>query len=128
MEGLTRPYWSFCLYVDITQRPGKRAHHVFDLDSRRQYTHVNCIRQCPVPTWRVVQQRNRPGNRVLSGCQVLILPDPPSPVNLAVVQEEHRVAGGSEEVAAGVATDGEVAARVDAVEAGGKVALHGGLE
>ena len=45
-----------------------------------------------------------------------------------MVQEEHRVAGGSEEVAAGVATDGEVAARVDAVEAGGKVALHGGLE
>jgi len=49
-----------CLNVGITQRPGKRAHHVLDLDRRRKYAHIKHICQCTVPAWRIAQQCNRP--------------------------------------------------------------------
>jgi hypothetical protein len=42
-----------CLNVGITQRPGKRAHHVLDLDRRRKYAHINHICQRTIPAWRI---------------------------------------------------------------------------
>jgi hypothetical protein len=56
------------------------------------------------------------------------LPDPPSAINLAVVKEECWVSWRGEDVSTWVATDGEVTSCVDAIEAGGKVTLHGSLE
>lgn len=57
-----------------------------------------------------------------------VLPDPPGPVDLAVVQPEQRVVGAVEDVAAGVAAPREVAGRVQAQVVVGEVALQPVLE
>ena len=116
------------LYVDITQRPGLGTHDILDLHRRRIDPHDNQIAQRPVPARRVVKQRDGTGDGVRAGREVLVLPDPPRAVDLGVVEPEHGVARRGEQVAARVAADGEVAARVDAVEARREVALHAVLE
>ena len=53
-----------------------------------------------------------------------VLPDPVGAIDLCVVEVEGWVAGRGEDVAAGVAAEGEVPGGVDAVETGAEVALH----
>jgi len=59
---------------------------------------------------------------------VLVLPDPPDAVDLAVVDPEGRVTRAGKDVTGRVALEGEVAASVNAILALGKVTLHDVLE
>ncbi len=106
----------------------KGVHSVLDLDVDGVDTEGDIVLQSSVTAGRVVIQGDGTGDGVLPIGQVLVLPDPPSSVNLRVVKEESWVSRRSEDISAWVATNGEVATRVDPVEAGSKVALHVGLE
>lgn len=95
---ITRLY--IYLGISVTERATERAHGIRDPDTRRIDTELNDILQGSVCRWREVEHRVGASNGVLAGLEILVLPDPPSAVDLGVVQEEVRVAGGSEEISA----------------------------
>lgn len=102
----------------ITKLPPPRTQHrpQRDLFPRREFPQIDFIPPPGFRTRRVIQQRARARNRALAMLRVPGLPDRPQPVELRVVQEEHGVAGGGEEIGH-VAADGVVPARVQAQHA-----------
>lgn len=106
------------LKVHITKRPSHRAHQILNLPLLRSHiTKLNHILQRTVRTRRVVQERPCARNSVISELALVrrqFLPNPPHAVDVGVVQVESRVARGCEDVVTGVATEGVVAAAVDA--------------
>lgn len=141
--------------ISIAKPLPQRTHRIRDLYLRRQDSEIKHIVQSGVRRRREVEEGVCPRESVLTRFQVLVLPDPPCPVDLRVVQEEVGVAGGGEEVAAclegvslpvgdfvlwfahiwggmekltGIAADPEVTAGVHAEVVVGEVALHFHLE
>jgi len=119
---------SISLDIYIAERSRERVHRSPDLNAWCIDSELDDILQCSGSAgWRVVQCDGS-GDGILSVLEVLVLPDPPGAVDLCVVEEEGRVAGGREDVSAWVAADCEMSAGVHAVEAACEVALHPSLE
>ena len=106
------------LEVDVTERSCSGAQQVLDLKWRASgKANVDEVVDGGVGAGRVVQERPGAGDRrgplgAVLGRQKL--PNPPDAVDHGVVEVEGRVAGGHEEVAAGIASHGVVATAVDA--------------
>lgn len=88
------------LYIGVAELIAPRAHDIPNPDRRRINTNINQILKGRVVRRRVVENRVGASDGVLTGLQVLVLPDPPGAVDLRVVEEEVGVAGRGEEVAA----------------------------
>jgi hypothetical protein len=86
--------------ISIAKLIAKRAHRIPHRNLRRKHAKIKQVIESSVRGPRRVEEAGRAGHGVLAGLQVLVLPDPPGAVDLCVVQEEVRVAGGGEEVAA----------------------------
>lgn len=114
----------------IAPRKPHRARRLRNRHRRAQHAHVQHIVQRPERTRRRTRvlgpevARHDVGPR--RGVQVL--PDPPHPVNLPMMQPKHGVPGADVEVAGRVARDGEVAPAVHAQVPHAPVALHVVLE
>lgn len=116
------------LDIDIAQWSRKRVHQLRNRQRLRIDAQIHDILQSTITTRRVVVQRDSAANRILSVLDILHLPQPPSAVNLCMVHVESWVTRRGEDVARGISAHDEVPCGVHAVEAGGKVALHDGLE
>jgi len=77
--------------IDITQRSVQGVHDIPNLDLVCKLPQVNNIVERSVSARRAVEQCEGSGNRVQAVLRVLALPDPPSTVNLRMVQEEEWV-------------------------------------
>lgn len=105
------------LQVDVAH---ERALRIDNLSNRRapaRSAHLQPIIERAKRRRRVVEHEDAAANGILPRPQILVLPDPPRAIDLCVVQPEHRVTWGDEEVSAGVAADGVVTGGMDAVEA-----------
>lgn len=121
------------LQVDVAQKLALGIHHLADRGTLANNTHVHPVIESTKRQRGVVEDVDASRNSVLARLQVLVLPDPPGAIDLSVVQPEHRVSGGDEEISTWVTADGVVATGVDTVEAveeGCAVndTLHGVLE
>jgi hypothetical protein len=116
------------LNINITKRTRHGIHRIRNRNPWRVNPECNNILQRPIPTRGRIIQRNRPANRIPPILNILTLPYPPRAIDLSMMEPEHRVPGAGEDVSAGVATEREMPASVDAVEARGEIALHEGLE
>ena len=74
--------------VDVAERTSERRHGSSDRDARCIHTKINEVIQSTVPTWRVIVQRDRSRDGVLSVLDVLVLPDPPSAIDLSMMKPE----------------------------------------
>lgn len=120
--------WSL---IHIAKRPPRepnRARSFSYCHRRPEDAHIKDILERPVAARRLVLHGARPSHHAGPRIRVEVLPDPPRPVDLPVVQPKDRVAGADVEVASRVARDGEVAPAVDAVVARLRVPLHARLE
>lgn len=78
------------LYVNVAEWACDCSHSVLNLDARCIDAQLDDVLQSAVPTRRAVVEREGPRDGVLSGLDILVLPDPPRAVDLAVVKEEPR--------------------------------------
>lgn len=76
----------------------------------------------------ITRHMRLPRNSILPRRQILILPDPPDPINTSMVQPERRVSSAREEITSRVTTDSEVAPGVHPEDALSKYTLHVILE
>lgn len=121
------------LQVDVAHKLALGIHHLANRGALSASTHLQPVIESAKRQRWVVEEVDASSNGVLASLQVLVLPDPPGAIDLSVVQPEHGVSGGDEEVSTGVATDGVVTTSVDteeAVEEGHAVndTLHSVLE
>lgn len=117
------------LHVDVAVGPGDGADVVAQRRGRRVEAEVHEVVDGGVGARRLVEDGAGAGDLEGAGGGVAqVLPDPPGPVDLAVVQPEERVVGAVEDVAARVAAPGEVPGRVQAEVAVREVALQPVLE
>jgi hypothetical protein len=114
--------------INVAELIANRAHSITNLDLRREDAQVDNIVERGVGGRRRIEHRVRTGDRILASLQILVLPDPPGTIDLAVVQEEPRVTGRREEISTRVTTDPEVTTGMHAKVAVRKVALHFVLE
>ena len=116
------------LCVNVAELITDRAHSVPNLDLRCEDTQVDIVIERGVRGRRGVKHSVCACDSVLAFLKILVLPDPPRTIDLAVVQEEPGVAGRCEEVSARVTSDPEVTTSVHAKVAGCEVTLHPVLE
>lgn len=121
------------LQVDVAHESVLGIHHLANGGALANSTHIHPVVKGTKRQRWVVEDVDATGNGVLTVLQVLVLPDPPGTVDLSVVEPEHGVSGGDEEISTWVTTNGVVTTGVDTVEAieeGGTVndTLHGILE
>lgn len=114
--------------IPIAKPPPKRTHRIPQPNRRRIHPQIHQILQRRIPTRRQIIKRNRISHYIRPPLRITILPNPPRPINICVMEVEERIPWASEEVSARVAADPEVAGRVHADVVGGEIALHGGLE
>ena len=90
------------LHIDIAERPTKRAHRILNRNIPKRIlkhrTQRQRIIQRTLPTRRVVLERDSTINRISPVLEILVLPDPPSSVNLGVVLPEVWIGWGVVEV------------------------------
>lgn len=105
------------LQVDVAHKLALGIHHIADSGAFANNAHIQpVIERAKWQRW-VVEEVDASANGILARRQVLVLPDPPGAVDLSVVQPEHGVSRGDEEISTGVTTDGVVPTGVDAEEA-----------
>lgn len=105
------------LQVDVAHELALGVHHVANRGALSASTHVQPVIESSKRQRWVVEEVDASANGVLARLQVLVLPHPPGAVDLSVVQPEHGVSGGDEEISTWVTTDGVVSTGVDTEEA-----------
>ena len=116
------------LHINVAERSSLCRHHGTDGSIRTIDAQGNGILKCSISAWRAVVQGDGSSNGVLSVLDILILPDPPSTIDLSVVNPECWVSWRNEDISTWVTTNGEVTGSVHAVESGCEVSLHDGLK
>jgi hypothetical protein len=114
--------------VDIAELVASCAHSISNPDRRRVDTKVDKIVKRGVSRWGEVENGVCTSNSVLAILQVLVLPDPPSSIDLSVVQEEVWVTRRGIEVTARIASNPKVTTSVYAKVTRWKITLHPVLE
>jgi hypothetical protein len=122
------PHQLLRLYVDVAEWTSGCAHKIPDRGIRSINTNADNIIKRSVSARWVVLEGDGTTNSVLSVLDVLVLPNPPGPVNLSVVEEEDRVSWGGEDISSWVTSADEVTSGVNTVLTVGKVSLHDSLE
>lgn len=112
------------LLIGIAERSIDRANQLLDLPLLPvdvEHLQINLVLQRLLPA--TAKHACSSSDDLLSLGEILYLPDVPGAINHGVVKPERRVTRRDVEIRAGIARDGEVAARVDAVRG-----LHRRLE
>lgn len=128
---MTLAYTLARLQVDVAERTRQGAHQVLDLAGLASPAKVDIVLKGGGVAGRDVEEgicAHEGRLAVLALLGVQHLPDPPHAVDHGVMQVECRVTGGGEDIVTGVATEGVVAAAVDADVSGAGDALHLHLE
>lgn len=116
------------LHVNVAERSSLRRHHGTNCCVGTIDAQCDGIREESVSARWAVVQSDGSGNGVLSVLEILVLPNPPSTIDLSVVKPECWVSWRNKDVSTRVTTDGEVTGCMNAVETTRKVTLHDGLE
>lgn len=128
-SSLSPPVARHPLRINVAERASNGAHGVPNGDDILvRVPQVDDVVERGVAAGWVVVEGDGAADGVGTRGDVLVLPRPPHAVDHRVVQPEGRIARRREQVAARVAVDRHVPARVRAEEAVGEVALHQRLE
>jgi len=106
------------LQVHIAERTADSRQQVANRSGgSRSISELDLIIECTVCTWWLVQESLRSGDGIARELALVWrehLPDPPHTIDHTMMQIEHRVARAGKYIVTGIATDGIVAAAVDA--------------
>lgn len=111
------------LLIDVTKWPSKRARSLSNRHIRKAQVFTKChnIVECRIPCrWDILKSK-RAGDSEAPLLQVLILPNPPSSVNLCVVVPEVGVRWRVVEIGTGIAADRLMATKMNAESSRGGV-------